>query len=268
MNHNTYNWLETLNGRAQAEKLQHLDLLVDGTALDYPLLQDLQALPQPPLQALLLEGLPEAALAEQGPILLRISLDNADHQAWLAKTAERLLQERRLLALLSTWPFAALARHLSQHVQAEWNQGRSSGLLRYYDPRLFLATCEMLDPQQSTRFHAPVITWHWLDRDGIPAQLPGMPRPPSDLQQPLPPLKLSNPQVASLLAWTSAELLRRDYALQPRDYALAKQESLIRHLVHAHLAADRAGCFDATRDDYVLDWLAANSATAPTRATP
>ncbi|MVW73969.1 DUF4123 domain-containing protein [Pseudomonas xionganensis] len=266
MNTSTHAWLESLKERAQANRLEHLDLLIDATALQYPLLNNLQALNQPPAQALLLEGLPEAALAEQGPILLRISLATTAQWQWLSEVDETLLSQQRLLALLSAWPFADLAQHLSQHLQAEWNQGRSSGLLRYYDPRLFLAICDMLDPQQSAQFHAPVITWHWLDRDGAPALLPGMPRSPSTLQQPLPPLQLSNPQVASLVAWTGAELLCRDYALQPQDYGLAKQESLIRHLVHGQLAADRAGCFDATRDNFVLDWLAQNSATAPARA--
>ena len=150
-------------------------------------------------------------------------------------------------------------------MQAEWDQGQNSGLLRYYDPRLFLGTCEMLDPKQAKRFHAPVITWHWLDRDGNEAHFPGLPQPASVLPTPLPPLQLSNAQVASLMAWTSAELLRRDYALQPQDYALATRESLLRHINHAQLAADRAGRYDNTRDGYVLDWLAANSATAPSR---
>lgn len=266
MNMTAHTWLESLKERAQANRLEHLDLLVDATALQSPLLDGLQALPEPPQQALLLEDLPEAALAAQGPILLRIRLDDTAQQAWLAEAGELLLGQHRMLGLLSAWPFTALAQHLSQLLQAEWNQGRNNGLMRYYDPRLFLAICDMLDPQQSEYFHAPVITWHWLDRDGEHALLPGMPRSPSTLQQPLPPLQLSNPQVASLVAWTSAELLRRDYALQPQDYALAKQESLIRHLVHGQLAADRAGCFDATRDTYVLDWLAENSATAPVRA--
>ena len=78
-------------------------------------------------------------------------------------------------------------------------------------------------------------------------------------------LQLNNPQVAMLVAWTSAELMRRDYGLQPQDYALAKRESLIRHLVHGQLAADRAGCAGAQRDEYIFDWLAKNSAVSPPR---
>lgn len=258
-------WLASLSERAQADKLQHLDVLIDSTALAYPLQQRLHALPSPPLQARLLDGLPEAALAEQGPILLRIKLNDSSQFAWLVAATTELLREQRLLVLLSAWPFEPLAQHLSHHLQAEWDQGQHSGLLRYYDPRLFLATCEMLDPKQARLFHAPALAWYWLDRDGAEAHFAGIPQQPSELPKPLPALQLSNPQVADLMAWTSAELLRRDYALQPQDYALATRESLMRHIVHGQLAADRAGRYDNTRDGYVLDWLAANSATAPTR---
>jgi hypothetical protein len=66
------NWLDTLKQQAEAHGLEHLDVVINATLLDYPLLQRLAELDPPPLQALLLEGTPEHALAPQGPILVRI----------------------------------------------------------------------------------------------------------------------------------------------------------------------------------------------------
>ncbi|MGE8358685.1 DUF4123 domain-containing protein [Pseudomonas sp.] len=264
MNSNGIAWLEMLAEQARNERLPHLDLVVDATGSSYPL-EALQALAAPPVQALLFSGLPESTLATQGPVLLRFDWKDAKQQAALTELVSMLLPQQRLLALFSAWPFQRLAMHLTHHLQAEWNQGRSSGLLRFYDPRLFLATCEMLDPKQAQLFHAPVSSWHWIDRDGALAQLSGMPASPSDIAESLPTLQMNNPQVAMLVAWTSAELMRRDYALQPQHYSLGKQESLIRHLVHAQLAADRANCSAEQRDEYVFDWLANNSSTSPPR---
>ncbi|MDR8016677.1 DUF4123 domain-containing protein [Ectopseudomonas guguanensis] len=264
MNTNAVIWLEMLGERASEEHLPHLDLLVDTTGSSYSL-ETLRALPTPPDQALLLEGLPESKLAEQGPVLLRFDWRDNGQRSALADLTATLFPQQRLLALLSPWPFERLAAHLAYHLQAEWNQGRSSGLLRFYDPRLFLAYCETLDPQQARLFHAPAYGWHWLDRDEAHAQLAGMPMPAREVELPEQMLQLNNPQVAMLVAWTSAELMRRDYDLQPQDYALAKRESLIRHLVHGQLAADRAGCAGAQRDEYIFDWLAKNSAVSPPR---
>lgn len=256
-------WLNMLQEQGRAAKLPYLDLLVNATGLAYPLQQHLQELPTPPLQASLLEHTPEASLAAQGPILLRLSWDDSAQQAWLADFTQRMHREHRLLALFSAWDFDALSAHLRHCSQAEWDQANSSGLLRYYEPRLLLAVCEMLDPAQSAWFHAPLINWHWIDRDGKANQYPGNPKRQSELPVPLPILQLSNLQVTELTAWTRAEQFRRDYALTPQDYALAQQESLLRHLLHAQLAADRAGCFDASRDTFIFAWLAENSAVAP-----
>lgn len=264
MTANAINWLEMLSEKAAEQRLPHLDLLVDATGAGYSL-HSLRELPAPPSQALLLTELPEAELAEQGPVLLRFDWHDPAQQAALAELVTALLPEQRLLALLSPWPFGRLTVHLTYHLEAEWNQGRSSGLLRFYDPRLFLAFCEMLDPKQTRLFHAPAYAWYWLDRDQAWAQLAGMPVPIAEVERPEQMLQLNNPQVAMLVAWTSAELMRRDYGLQPQDYALAKRESLIRHLVHGQLAADRAGCAAAQRDEYIFDWLAKNSAVSPPR---
>ncbi len=260
---NSASWLGRLQEQAQAVKLPHLDLLINATQLDYPLLRRLAALSVPPLQAQLFAGTAEHALAAQGPILLRLHWQQLEQQAWLSEFVRRYHRDHRVLALLSAWPFDELAQHLRHCTQAQWNQGADSGLLRFYEPRLLRAVCEMLDPVQSAWFHAPIVTWHWLDRDGKAAVLPGNPVRASELARPLPALRLSHPQVAYLLAWSAAEALRREHALVPQDYALAQQETLMRHLVHGQLAADREGLNGQEREPFIFDWLAANSAMAP-----
>ena len=258
-------WLNTLIQQSRSARLNHLDIVINASRMDYSLPERLQALPVPPQLVRLLDQTPEAAIAHRGPMLVRVDLSNHEQRAWLVECVAQLYHQHRLLAINSSWSFDNLAAHLRHSTQAEWNKGKSTGLLRYYDTRLFLATCETLDAGQSKWFHAPVITWHWIDRDGKPAQYDGNATPEYDSALPL--LRLSNVQVAALMAWTMAEMLRSDYGLQPEQYAQINREGLMRHLTHAQLAADRAGHFDESRDAFVFDWLDEHSATAPPRTT-
>lgn len=74
---------------------------------------------------------------------------------------------------------------------------------------------------------------------------------------------MSNEQIASLQAWSAAEDYRRRWAIQPQHYGLAQQESLVRHLVHAQLAANREALHAIQeRDTFVRNWLEANSPRA------
>ncbi len=236
-------------------------MLLDTTGLKYPLWQSLADLKAEPGIALLLDGTPEQAIAKQGPVLLRLQWSDQEHRLWLQQMLDSLKREPRMLALLSNWSFTDLSEHLRHCTQAKWNQGRSGGLLRYWDPRLFLAVSETLSPQQGRWFHAPVSTWHWLDRDGQPSQLAGQPARHSEQPQPLPTLELSNEQVAQVIAWTSAESFRQDWYIQPLDHGFSGQEQLLRHLVHAQLAADRERLHDLEqREAFMQRWLAERSA--------
>lgn len=263
MKPSTQTWLGLLCEQTEQAHLQHFDLLVDSSNLHYPLLSRLAELGQTPEMAKLLQGTPEEAIAANGPLLLRVGLDQLDQQLWLNELLASRNAHQHLLALLSPWPFAALASHLSHCTQAEWNDGRSSGLLRFYDPRVLVATSEALDPQQMW-FHAPVIAWYWQDRDRQPRSLAGNLRRQSELPSPLPPLRLKRQQVASLLAWSAAEDYRRSWDVKPQDYGMAQQEPLIRHLMHGQLAANREGLHDIDqRDTFIRAWLAKHSPVAP-----
>ncbi|TBU76582.1 DUF4123 domain-containing protein [Pseudomonas daroniae] len=256
-------WLTQLGEQAEQARLQHFDLLVDASNLHYPLLSRLDEVEQPPEIAKLLQGTPEEAIADKGPLLLRVRVDQLKQQSWLDELLASRNAHQHLLALLSPWPFTQLASHLSHCTQAEWNDGRGSGLLRFYDPRMLVPTSEALDPQQIW-FHAPVIAWHWQDRDRQPRSLPGNLMRPAELPSPLPVLRLTRAQMASLFAWSAAEDYRRSWGVQPQDYGMAQQELLMRHLMHGQLAANREGLHDFDqRDAFVRAWLAENSPIAP-----
>lgn len=257
------NWLDLLYQQAAQARLQHLDLLVDASNLAYPLLIRLAEQESQPELAKLFQGTPEEAIADSGPLLLRLRLTQPQCPQWLSELLVSANAHQHVLALLSPWAFPELASHLRHCTQCEWNDGRSSGLLRFYDPRLLLATHEALDPQQLW-FHAPVIAWHWRDRDQQPRSLAGNLQRHGELPSPLPALRFNPQQVASLLAWNAAEDYRRSYGLQPHDYGLAQQEALMRHLLHAQLQANREGLHDIDqREGFVRAWLAKHSPVAP-----
>lgn len=258
------NWLAILQEQALGHRLAHIDLLLDTTGLRYPLWQSVADLKAEPGIALLLNGTPEQALARQGPVLLRLQWADQEHRLWLQQLLDSLHREPRLLALLSNWPFIELSEHLRHCTQAEWNQGQNSGLLRYWDPRLFLAVSETLTPQQGRRFHAPAIAWHWLDRDGQPCQLAGQSAHPSEQPQPLPTMELNNEQVAELIAWMDAEEYRALTCAQHQEYGLPNRETLQQHLTRAYLDANQQGVVDIDqRRTHVREWLARNSSISP-----
>ncbi|WJN59615.1 DUF4123 domain-containing protein [Pseudomonas sp. SO81] len=257
-------WLAILQEQALSHRLAHIDLLLDTTGLNYPLWQSVADLKAEPDIALLLDGTPEQALAKQGPVLLRLQWADQEHRFWLQQLFDSLHREPRLLVLLSSWSFIELSEHLRHCTQAEWNQGQSSGLLRYWDPRLFLAVSETLTPQQGRWFHAPAIAWHWLDRDGQPRQLAGQSTHPSELPQPLSTMELSNEQVAELVAWMDAEEYRAFTCAQHQEYGLSNRETLQQHLVRAYLDANQQGVVDIDqRRTHVREWLARNSSISP-----
>lgn len=249
-------WLDELWVNAQHLKQQHLDVLVDATSLDYPLLQQLAEQPDAAKLAKLFEKTPEVAIADFGPLLLRVDIAQRD---WLKTFINAVDCNKHVVVVFSPWQFEALANHLRGFLQAQWNQGRSEGVLRYYDPRMLLPVAETLTPAQSNAFHAAVISWHWLDRDQQPQSLPG--NYVRHAQIPAAgPVMFDHPQVANLLAWTEADAYRVDRCAVPQNYGLSRNESLIRHLYRSQLAANQKGLKEPEeREPFIEQWLVENS---------
>lgn len=78
-------WLGGLKKYAKGQNIEHLDVVINATLLDDPLLQRLAGLDPPPPQALRLEGTPEYALAVQGSVLIRVLWEHASQVAWLGE---------------------------------------------------------------------------------------------------------------------------------------------------------------------------------------
>lgn len=223
MTPNPRHWARELWQRSRDRGLQtHIDVLVDATGLDdYPLLAEHARQSDPPALFKLLKQTPEAALAGEGPLLLRLE---DGHAAWLDELLERIDCRRHLMLLFSPWPLPRLGEHLRSCTQAEWNQGRSSGVLRFYEPGLFMAVSDMLDPRQSRYLHAPVSSWHWLDRDGRPRELAGHYQahetPPLQAA-----LRLEAHQVAALRAWRRPKPTAANTSCCPASMAWAARKA-------------------------------------------
>lgn len=161
-------WLALLEGSCADASITCLDIIIDqtGTAPFLPGVKSIEpALPWYPL----LTGLPEEGLKDQGPLLVRVDLIQPLQRFWLNNVIDHLQKHSRLLALASHWPFQTLAEYLSRCL--EMRDG--SGLIRYYDPRLFPLLLSTLQPQKQQLWLRPALFWSWLDRDGKPQHLVG-----------------------------------------------------------------------------------------------
>ncbi|WP_426143736.1 DUF4123 domain-containing protein [Pseudomonas sp. DWP3-1-2] len=263
-------WLNHLHARAMGKGLGHVDVLINATGLEYPLLPELRALQPAPLIALLFEGTPEHALAQQGPVLVRLTRLEADHFEWLDQFLSRLHREARVISPLSDWPFEALAKHLRWCSQAQWDRGASHGLFCYYDARLFQGSVQALAAPYSTRFHAAAFSWCWLDRSGTSRELAGRHCRHTEAPDSPSALVLNEEQVTWLRARGAAERWCCDHDIKPYQYGLNRHEDLIQHVFHGQLAAsrERGKLNDAQRDEFIRQWLAQNSPCYPGQPSP
>ncbi|MCJ8207132.1 DUF4123 domain-containing protein [Pseudomonas sp. RGM2987] len=197
-------WLDLLEVSCAKSGLTHLDVIVDQAASDVPLLPSVRCV-APPLQwQSLFTGLPEEGATELAPLLLRVDLIQPLQRQWLGNLIQASRGRSQLLILASPWPFAALAEYLGRCLEA--TNGGCDGLLRYYDPRLFpLLFSHVLQPEQQQLLLRPAVFWSWLDRDDMPAYLPGCPGVPLAADDCLP-MALSDNQLETLGCASDATL--------------------------------------------------------------
>ncbi len=206
MSHPFSAWLDQITHMASAADLDHVDLLVDQTNCELPILPALRLIDPAIPWFSLFSGLPEEALLEQAPLLMRISLDNWRHKSWLDEMIEHLAPQSRLVLLLSPLPFDSLARTLQGLSQLEW--GGQSGLLRFYDPRVLPhLLSRVLSPEQSEQFLRVALFWSWLDRDQQPAWQTGTYDSCTPLLESTPPMALTDEQYFRLGNLSDAQQL-------------------------------------------------------------
>jgi len=157
-------WFDQLEGLCRAADLDHVDLIVDQAGSDVSLLPALEAIEPAIPWFSFFSATPEETLLPQAPILMRISLNDWHHKAWLEEIIEQMGHMPRLMLLISPIPFDVLTKTLQGLSQLEW--GGQSGLLRFYDPRVLpQLLASVLDPEQKQRFLSLALFWSWLDRD-------------------------------------------------------------------------------------------------------
>ncbi|MPQ71094.1 MULTISPECIES: DUF4123 domain-containing protein [unclassified Pseudomonas] len=260
-------WLATLKEEAGSHDLKHLDLLINATLLDYPLQERLQELsPSPPL-ARLLEGTPEQALAAQGPMLIRVFWESPDQVSWVESFLHAFHDQSRVLAVMSRWSFDDLTEHLRHCTQIEWDEGARSGLLRYYDTRIFESVAGLIRPLRDYAFdgrplegmdlcgrvfHGAVISWHWIDREQCSRTLHGEPVPRDHLPRPLPILRLSSHCVTTLQRWKEVEGFFLAHEESLRTLGADHQRNARYQVFEAVCDAEKQSLFGEERTDFIF----------------
>lgn len=165
-------WQEQIEQVCASVAIQQVDLLLDQTAWNNCVIPALKMLsPEVPWFSLF-SATPEENLLDQSPVLMRLDLTHWQHKAWLEELMTHCAVDARLLVVISPLPFEVLSHALQALSQIKW--GGQSGLLRYYDPRIFpLLMASILTDDQRAVYVSVACYWGWLDRDDRPQWLQG-----------------------------------------------------------------------------------------------
>jgi hypothetical protein len=244
-------WFDLLQQECTQVPDTNLCFILDQAASPVPIWPDITRVLSPQTVHALFTGLPEAHLVHLSPLLIQIDLGDSFQRCWFESLLTTVDPRRSLLALHSPWPFSDLCVFFGHCMEARF--GGAVGLFRYYDPRIFpLLMRDALEPEQQKRLLRPVISWGWLDRDGMPQRLAGLAEPPefADKQDPF---ELSDAQLETLGCASDANL-----ALLAFDDVLpdCKSEQTFQRCYAAMLEATRIGLLvDSQRQAFALEQL-------------
>jgi hypothetical protein len=165
-------WQQQIEQVCATVDIHQVDLLLDQTAWNNCAVPGLRQLrPEVPWFSLF-TGTPEENLLEHAPLLMRLDLTHWQHKAWLEELMNHCAADARLLIVISPLPFEALSRAMQVLSQMRW--GGQTGLLRYYDPRIFpVLMGSILTDEQRAQYLQLACYWGWLDRDAQPQWLAG-----------------------------------------------------------------------------------------------
>ncbi|MFP5428508.1 MAG: DUF4123 domain-containing protein [Gammaproteobacteria bacterium] len=164
-------WLTRLEQSCADADVPALHIIIDQARASRALLPSVVRVEPRLPWCYLFDGLPEPAALELAPLLVQVDLSQLMQRHWLLGLMQACDGRAQLLAPVSHWLFKALGEHLGRCLEAR--HGSVTGLLRYYDPRLFgLLFSHVLGPEQQA-WLSPAVLWSWLDRDGQACFLPG-----------------------------------------------------------------------------------------------
>lgn len=200
-------WVNLLQQTCTEIKMTHLDFIIDQCGIDFSVIPVLRSFAPSLVWRSLYQGLPEDALPEESPLLVRISLDDPLQKQWFIELVQKVQQPAPLLVLCSHWSFTTLADWLTACTDAT-HEGRA-GLFRYFDARIFpYLFSHILEPEQQTQLQRPALFWSWLDLDEKPALLMGQGRQP-EINEKCQRIALSDCQFESLMCICDVKLMLR-----------------------------------------------------------
>ncbi|AQY69457.1 DUF4123 domain-containing protein [Pseudomonas veronii] len=169
-------WQDQIEQVCASLGLLQVDLLLDQSDWNNCAVPALKTLrPEVPWFSLF-SGTPEENLLDQAPLLMRLDLAHWQHKAWLEELMIHCATDARLLVVISPLSFKSLSHALQALSQMKW--GGESGLLRYYDPRIFpLLMSSILTDVQRVEYLKVACYWGWLDRDDQSQWIEGIAQP-------------------------------------------------------------------------------------------
>lgn len=165
-------WLDKIQLTCRNAGHNYIDIIIDQCGVDFSVIPALSGFSSSIKWQSLYRGLPENIYPEDAPLLVRIGLDDAQQVQWLYELAYEVSAIAPLLVLGSSWPFDALAKWLTNCIDAQHEE--RPGIFRFWDTQLFMYLfTHVLDDGQQSQLHRPALFWSWLDRDEEPALLYG-----------------------------------------------------------------------------------------------
>lgn len=141
---------------------KQLYMIIDQIGLDFSIIPALNVLS---IQwCSLWQGLPEESAENEAPLLIKIDINNLQQRQWIEGVCQEAAPKHAVIAFCSMWTMATLINWFQGCIDAAHES--QSGLLRFYDPRLFLLlTDDILNKQQAQQLNRPALFWSWMDRD-------------------------------------------------------------------------------------------------------
>lgn len=245
-------WVKLLQQTCADIKMTHLDFVLDQCGIDFSVIPVMRDFSSPLVWQSLYQGLPEDALHEESPLLIRISLHDPQQKQWFMELAQKVQKTAPLLVLCSPWPFTTLAEWLTACTDAT-HEGRA-GLFRYFDARIFpYLFSHILEPDQQAQLQRPALFWSWLDLDEKPGVLMGQGAQPG-INEKCQNIALSDSQFEALMCICDVKLMLRHRNVP--DAGFSSQDQRFTACFNGMLSATAKGMIlDEEREDWVIGTL-------------
>lgn len=245
-------WVSLLEQTCADIEMTHLDFIIDQCGIDFFVIPVLRGFSPPLAWQSLYQGLPEDALPEESPLLIRISLNDPQQKQWVIELAQKVQKTAPLLVICSHWPFTTLAEWLTTCADAT-HEGRA-GLFRYFDARIFpYLFSHILAPGQQAQLQRPALFWSWLDLDEKPALLMGQGDQPA-INEKCQNIALSDSQFEALMCICDVKLMLRHRDVP--DTGFTSQDERFTACFNGMLSATAKGMlWDKERQDWVINTL-------------